>query len=56
LDEQEFGKAYRLARGNPLEIKSLSEYADEEISGEGLTAEERALMRYLKAVHESDVR
>lgn len=56
LDEQEFSKAYRLARGNPLEIKLLSEYADEEISGEELTAEERALMRYLKAVHESDVR
>jgi hypothetical protein len=56
LDEEEFNKAYRLARGNPLEIKLLSEYADEEVSGEGLTAEERALMRYLKAVHESDVR
>jgi DNA-binding MarR family transcriptional regulator/KaiC/GvpD/RAD55 family RecA-like ATPase len=56
LDEQEFAKAYRLARGNPLEIKLLSEYADETASGEGLTPEERALLRYLKVVHESDLR
>ena len=56
LEEEEFNKAYRLARGNPLEIKLLSEYADEEVNAKGLTPEERALMRYLKAVHESDVR
>jgi len=56
LDEAEFSKAFKLARGNPMEIKLLSEYADEEVSGKGLTAEERALMRYLRVVHESDFR
>ena len=56
LDEQEFMKAYKLARGNPSEIKTLSEFADETIGKEDLTPEERALLRYLRAVHESESR
>ncbi len=56
LDEKEFVKAFRLARGNPFEIKLLSEHAEDEAGAEELTPEERALLRYIRIVHESNVR
>jgi len=56
MHEKVFLKAFKLARGNPLEIKLLAEQVEEHAGHEELTPEERALMHYLKMVHEHRVR
>jgi hypothetical protein len=56
LHEKEFLKIYKLARGSPLEIKLLSDQADEHAGHEELTPEEMALLRYLRLLHERRVR
>ncbi len=56
MHDKEFKKAYKLARGNPLEIKLMVAYTEDIKAGEKLTPEERALIRYLRAVHNSKLK
>jgi len=56
MHEKEFLKAFKLARGNPLEIKLLAEQVEEHAGHEELTPEERALLHYLRMIHERRVR
>jgi len=56
MHEKEFLKAFKLARGNPLEIKLLAEQVEEHAGHEELTPEERALLHYLRMIHEHRVR
>ncbi len=56
MHDKEFKKAYKLAKGNPLEIKLMVAYVEDLKAGEKLTPEERALIRYLRAVHNSNLK
>ena len=51
LEEKEFEKVFKLTRGNPLEVRLLSEHAEDDEDVKGLSPEERALLRYLRLVH-----
>ncbi len=56
MNEYEFLKSYNLTRGNPFEVKLLAEHADDEEESMDLDPEERALLRYLRVIHEPQVK